>query len=193
MAKRVDETSWRRESATLLRWLRRGPVVQKEAIERICVLFDPLVKALARTYRQNVVGGDEEELEQVARVGLLEACKSFRPKRGAFPSHAMWSIRNALSKHVETLGNPVVLPAWMIRRLSKMKRAILTLTQELQREPTTEEIAARMKMPLRAINAMFAYDEGAGDMPPEVDGHPFDPNMRVHNDQNSFMGRSHRA
>jgi DNA-directed RNA polymerase specialized sigma subunit len=193
VAKRVDESAWSRESATLLPGLRaRRAGVRSAAIARLCELFDPLAKSLARGYQQDVIGGDYEELEQVARVGLLEAIQTFRPKRGAFPSHAMWSIRNALSKYVETLGNPIVLPAWMIRRLPKMKRAFRQLAQELLREPTTEEVAVRMKMPLRAINAMLTYNDGAGEMPQEIDGAPW-VELRVHGDDNTFMGRSHRA
>lgn len=161
MAKRVEETAWRHEHAALVKSLRaRRPAVRHAAVARICELFEPLVKAQARSCQQSVCGGELEDLEQVARMGLLDAINTFKPTRGAFPSHAMWTIRNALSKYVESLGNPVALPAWMIRRVSKLKRVATQLAQELQRPPTRTELAARMQMPVTAIETMQAYISG---------------------------------
>ena len=174
MPKRVDERAWRHEEAECLRGLRaRRPDIRAATIARLCVLFDPLVKNQAKVYRQHVIGGGVEDLEQVARIGLLEAIASFRPERGAFPVHAMWSIRNALSKYVEGLGNPVALPAWLIRRVPKLRRLTIRLTQELLREPTHDELASAMGMPREAIDAMLIYQEGPRPLPIEVTGHPF--------------------
>lgn len=141
-----------------------------EAVAQLCLMFEPLVKAQAKAYRQGVFGADLDDLEQTARVGLLIACDTFDPKRGAFPSHAMWCIRDALSKYVETLGNPVKMPAWMMRRLPKMRRMTATLAQRLLREPTKSELAAALKMPEHAIDSLLAYEEGPWRLPPEISG-----------------------
>lgn len=183
MAKRVDESAWRREGPELVRGLRaRRPDVRAHAIARICELFDPLVKMQARGYRYyGAAYGtalDLADLEQVARVGLLEAIATFRPARGAFPTHAMWTIRNALSKHIENLANPVKLPAWMIRRLAKFSRVHTRLAHVLGREPHRSELAAALGMSEAAIDDMRIYDQGPAPLPYEVIGVPAsNPNL----------------
>jgi RNA polymerase sigma factor (sigma-70 family) len=165
-ANRRDSTVSQRDTA--LKLLRsRYPGIRAQGIAAICEMFEPLVKSQARAYRQHVLGADPDDLEQEARIGLLQACETFRPKLGAFPTHAVWAIRNALSKYVEGLGNPVKVPAWMVRRLPKLRRMHITLAHELLREPSRAELAEAMKMPERAIEAMQAYDAGPGPMPGE--------------------------
>lgn len=159
--------------------------VRAVGIAHLCKMFDPLVKTLAGSYQQHVIGAEREELEQVARVGLLEACATYKPKEkdrgGLFPQHATWCIRNALSKHVETLGNPVPLAAWLTRRLPKLRRAVSRLAQEFLREPTREELATEMKMPEHAIATMLAYDEGPAPLDDERAGKSFtDTATKVH-------------
>jgi len=183
MAKRVDEGAWRREGPELIRALRARRVeIRAASIHRICELFDPLVKMQARAYQHyGAAYGtamDLADLEQVARVGLLEAVQTFRPARGAFPTHAMWTIRNALSKHIENTANPVKLPAWMIRRLAKLARIHTTLAHELGREPTRGELAAALHLSESAIDDMRIYDQGPAPLPYEVSGVPAsNPNL----------------
>lgn len=138
----------------------RRRAVRVRAIEQLCRMFEPLVKSQAKVYRQSVIGAEREDLEQTARVGLLVACQTFNPRKGAFASHAMWCVRDALSKHIEGLGNPVRLPAWMIRRLPKLRRTIMILAHELLRPPLQAEIAARMKIPIHAVETLLAYEAG---------------------------------
>lgn len=140
---------------------------RRRAVDAICLLFEPLVKAQARAYRQHVFGAELEDLEQVARVGLLDAVASYNAKKGPLPTHVVWSIRNALSKYVETLGNPVKAPAWMVRRLPKLRRLVVVMAHELLREPTREELATRMKLNVQAIESMQAFDAGPAVMPAE--------------------------
>lgn len=148
----------------------RRKATRQQAMAALCALFEPLVKANARSYRQHVLGAELGDLEQVARVGLLEACQTYEWNKGAFPTHVMWSIRNALSKYVETLGNPVRAPAWIVRRLPKLRRFIVLMGHELLREPTRDELAMRMKMPLTAIEAMLAYDDGPHQLSNDISG-----------------------
>jgi DNA-directed RNA polymerase specialized sigma subunit len=184
MAKRVDESAWRREGPMLMRGLRaRRPSVRLVTIARICELFDPLVKTQARSYQHHVgtISSDLCDLEQVARMGLLEAIKTFRPRRGAFPTHAMWTIRNALSKYVEAVASPVRLPAWMVRRLPKLGRTQSRLAHVLGREPTRAELATALHLPENAIDAMRLYAEGPMPLPYEVTGVPFGDSGLAHN------------
>lgn len=169
MSKRVDESAWRREGLELIRGLRfRNSKLRAVVVARICELFDPLVKTLARSYPHETET-DLSDLEQVARVGLLEAINTFRPQRGAFPTHAMWTIRNALSKHTETVGI-VKLPAWMLRRLPKMGRMHTHLSHVLGREPSRSELAAALHLPEDAIAAMQLHAAGPVALPYEITG-----------------------
>lgn len=173
MAKRVDESAWRREEPELIRGLRaRRDDVRAATIQRVCELFDPLVRMLAQNYQHYVPDVEIRDLEQVARVGLLEAIQSFRQQRGAFPTHAMWTIRNALSKYIEATGNPVRLPAWMLRRLAKLSRMQTRLAQRLGREPSRAELAAALRMNESAIDDMRIYNEGPAPLPYEISGIP---------------------
>jgi DNA-directed RNA polymerase sigma subunit (sigma70/sigma32) len=58
----------------------------------------------------------------------------------------------------------------MIRRLPKLRRLMISMAQELLREPTREELAVRMKMPEHAIETMIAYDSGPRELPSEISG-----------------------
>jgi RNA polymerase primary sigma factor len=164
------------ERALVLKRLRsRVKLVRAGAIERLCEMFEPLVRAQARSHSHTRV--ELEDVLQVARVGLLEACNGFvdeSKKRkwndGAFPTYATWCIRNALSKHDETNVRLVKLPAWMHRRMPKLRRLRSRLAQELMREPTADDLAAAMKLPLTAITDMLVYEEASFDLPSEITG-----------------------
>ena len=127
--------------------------------------------------RQAAVGGEREELEQVARVAMVEACASFDHmqwkygKNGLerlFAKYAVWSVRHALSEYVRSLANPVRLPGVIMDKLPQLRREQLRLANELQREPTVEELTKAVGMPngkyqrnsAAMVAAMLAYDEG---------------------------------
>ncbi len=176
MADRTEAT----ERTVVLKQLRRK-ATRIAAVARLCEMFEPLVKAQARAHWHTKA--EIDDLEQVARVGMLEACDSFvkvaKVKKwndGVFPTYALWCIRNALSKHSETNEHLVRLPAWMHRRLPKLRKARARLAQELLREPTYEELAARLKMPLRAVETMLVYEEAPKDLPAWISGDEY--NMR---------------
>jgi len=148
---------------------------QRAAIARLCEMFEPLIRAQARSHQHTKA--EIEDLEQIARVGFLEACNGFvaiaKAKKwndGAFPTYASWCIRNALSKHDETNSRLIKLPAWMHRRMPKLRKARSRLAQELMREPTHEELAERLKMPLHAIETMVVHEEMPRKLPYSIAG-----------------------
>lgn len=164
-----------------LRALRsRSAVARSEAVERLCLMFEPLVKSQVRSHRFTV-GSSWEDLEQEARVGVVEACTSFvamaKKKKwndGAFPMYVVWCVRNALSKYVESIAHPVKLPAWMIRRLPKLRKTSARLAQQLGHEPSADEIADDMKLPIHAIETMLAYETEPYELPSNVSGYEGD-------------------
>ena len=130
---------------------------------------------MAMRYRQSVLGGEREELEQVARLAMVEACSTFdtkRWKRGKdglerlFAKHAVWRIRHALAEYVRSLANPVRLPGVIMDKLPLLRREQCRLANALQREPTVEELAKAVGMPngkyqcnsVAMIAAMLEYE-----------------------------------
>lgn len=168
-----------RDTTLWVRWLAIGGCIRQDGIAALCEFYEPLVKSMAQRYRQN---GEIEELEQVARLALVEACISFEPQRWKqcsdglgrlFSQHAVWALRHALSEYVRSLPNPVRLPSVLANRLPKMRRETVRLAHELGREPTTEEIAAAAGPPkaqypnrTQAIALMRIYDD---ETPVEID------------------------
>lgn len=134
---------------------------RQAAVASLCLAFEPLVQSLAARYEaQAFVGADREDLEQEARRGLLEACQTFDRNKGAFASHAMWRIRSALSGYVQRLENPVRLPTALVHELPKLRRTIVALSHRLKRDATMDEVSVAMALPMTAITAMLAYEDG---------------------------------
>jgi DNA-directed RNA polymerase specialized sigma subunit len=131
-----------------------------DAVAALVAAFENLVHAQAVRYWQPVVNGDLEDLEQVARMGMLEACRTFDATRGAFPTHAKWCIRHALFNYVRKLGSPVRLRDALMTKLSRLRRVQQQLESEQRRDPTMDELAARMGLLPADIEAMLAYDAG---------------------------------
>jgi RNA polymerase primary sigma factor len=131
------------------------------AVEGLCRAFEPLAVSLASTYYQDDIGTEREDLEQVARLGLVEACITFDPKKGAaFSAHATWRIRSALSSYVQRLENPTRLPTWLMHTLPKLRKMMVKVANELGREPTAMELANRLKLKVEVVEAMLAYISG---------------------------------
>jgi DNA-directed RNA polymerase specialized sigma subunit len=150
----------------LVKYMRSKDAAKRDAaVAGLCVAFEPLIRSLIPKYMQPVSGSESEDLEQVARLGLLEACKTFTRSKGAFPTHATWCIRHALSLYVAGLGNPVRLPTKQSLRISKLRRTALALAQQLERQPTVEELSQAINLPKEAVLTMLGYIRG-----PALDG-----------------------
>ena len=113
--------------------------------------------AIARRYRHRGIAGDD--LEQVARLGLVKAARSYDPSKQAdFLAFAVPTIRGEVRKHFRDHG-------WMVRpprRVQEMQSRILSaaadLTQELGRSPRPSEIAARLREPLGEVEEALGAD-----------------------------------
>lgn len=151
----------------------RTPERRAAAVATLCELFEPLAIAQAARYRQAAAGAEAEDLQQEARVGLLEACRTFDAKKGhgKFAPHATWCIRHALAEYVAGLQNPVRLPSDLVRRLPKLRRAAVRLASELHRTPTPEELSTAVGMSVVAIMQMLRYDDGPISLDEERRGH----------------------
>jgi len=131
------------------------------AIAELCTAFEPLVQSMAARYCQPVIEAEQDELEQEARVGLLEAINTFDRSKGAFAAHAQWRIRSALSSYVQRLENPTRLPTRLVHALPKLRALMLKIAHTTGGEPAIADLAEGMSLSEQTIAAMLAYDNGA--------------------------------
>ena len=129
---------------------RRGVTEGDQARKELTEANLRLVVSVAKKYGNR--GLALLDLIQEGNIGLMHAVDKFDYRRGfKFSTYATWWIRQAITRGIADQSRTIRIPVHMVETLNKLNRAMPTLTRNLGREPTPQELAERADLPLSVV------------------------------------------